>query len=130
MLISFVSFTGDQYDIAIPDDAEFSRLTLHAAETRGPSMNRTYPEGTVLVFLDNMEAEESPQFGKRYIVERERADGLREATVKTLQRDADGKAWLLPDSDDPRHQAPIEINGAEGDTIRLVGRVVYSITRE
>lgn len=122
--------TGDFYDVAVPNDTEFARLTLHAAETRGPSMNRKYAEGTVLVFLDNIEAEEQPQFGKRYIVERTGPDGLREATVKTLWQDDEGKIWLLPDSDDPRHQAPIEINGGEGDTIRLVGRVVYSVARE
>lgn len=120
----------DFYEVAVPIDEEYQNLTLHAAETRGPSMNRKYAEGTVLVFLDNIEAEEQPQFGKRYIIERTGPDGLREATVKMLWRDDEGKNWLLPDSDDPRHQAPIEINGGEGDTIRIVGRVVYSVSRE
>ncbi len=120
----------DQYMVPVPDDADLRGITLFAAETRGPSMNRRWPEGTVIVFTAGIETEDDVIIGKRYIVEWERADGLREATVKTLWRDDDGKFWLLPESDDPRHQAPIALNGNEGDTIRLVGRVVWAASRE
>lgn len=120
----------DWYDVAVPDDPHLSGVKLYGAETRGASMNRRYPEGSVVVFTDAIETEEDIEIGKRYIVERERADGLREATVKTLFRDEVGKLWLLPDSTDPRHQAPIQIDGGDDDTIRIIGKVVYSVQRD
>ena len=36
----------------------------------------------------------------------------------------------MPESTDPRHQQPIEIDGDNGDTVRMVGRVRYSVQRE
>lgn len=120
----------DCYEVAVPDDSHLQAFGLYGAEARGTSMNKRYPEGTVLVFTDAIEAEEDISFGKRYIVERERADGLREATVKLLVQDEEGTAWLWPESDDPRFQQPIAINGNDGDTIRIVGRVRYAVTRE
>ena len=120
----------DQHTVLIPDDATFRGMQLHAAETRGPSMDKVYPEGTVIVFTDYIGRGEAPIFGKRYIVERERSDGLREHTVKTLWRDAAGKAWLIPESTDPLFQQPIALDGNEGDTVRILGRVVYSVRRE
>ncbi|MBA1141737.1 LexA family transcriptional regulator [Mesorhizobium neociceri] len=120
----------DVYTEGVPDDPAWRSFTLHAAEVRGPSMNRRYPENTVLVFTDLIETGAALEPGRRYIVERERADGLREATVKKLWRDDAGKIWLLPESDDPRFQEPIPIDGGEDDTVRIVGRVVYAVSRE
>lgn len=120
----------EQYSVPVPTDDALARYTLHAAETRGPSMNRRYPEGTVLIFTDAIETHEDIIPGKRYIVERERADGLREATVKKLWRDESGRYWLLPESDDPRFQEPIPIEGSEDDTVRVIGRVRYAVSRE
>jgi len=120
----------DQYAIYIPPDVNLSGYSLYAAETRGPSMNKRYPEGTVIVFTNIIETHEELMPGKRYVIERERPDGLKEATVKLLWMDDKGKPWLLPESTDPRFQEPIPINGDEGDTIRIVGRVRYAVSRE
>ena len=118
------------YDIAIPDDPAYRSYELFGAETRGPSMNKRYPERTVLIHTSIVETGERLEIGKRYIVERERPDGTRETTVKTLSRDDDGKLWLLPESTDPRHQAPIPIDDAIDSVVRLIGRVIYSVQRE
>jgi transcriptional regulator with XRE-family HTH domain len=120
----------NQYQVPVPDEPQFRGFTLHAAETRGPSMNKRYPEGTVIVFTDIIETQADIIVGKRYIVERERADGMREATVKQLWQDETGKYWLLPESTDPLFQEPIPINGNEDDTIRIVGRVRFAVSRE
>lgn len=120
----------DQYDVPLPNDPEFEGLTLHAAELRGPSMNKRWPEGTALIFADAIQSGEDFIIGKRYIIERQRTDGLREATVKKLWRDDEGKLWLLPESTDPRFQEPISVEGNEDDTIRIVGRVRYAVSRE
>lgn len=120
----------DWYDVAVPDDPTWRPIELHAAETRGPSMNRRYPEGSALIFASMYDTEESLQPGRRYIVEHERPDGLYESTVKTLWKDDAGEFWLLPESDDPRFQAPLPLHGVDGSTIRIVGRVLYSVQRE
>lgn len=121
---------SDRFAIPIRDETDWKALELFAVETRGPSMDRIYPEGTVVVFASYHDTREPLMPGKRYIVERERADGLREATVKTLWRDDTGRLWLIPESTDPRFQEPIAIDGDDGDTIRIVGRVIYSVRRE
>ncbi|MBO9125484.1 MULTISPECIES: XRE family transcriptional regulator [unclassified Rhizobium] len=127
---SFVWPEDAWYEVAIPDDEQFRNVNLYGAELRGPSMNKRYQDGSAIIYTSMIETGEQPAFGKRYIVEIERADGLREATIKTLWKDETGKPWLLPESNDPRHQAPIDLTGAEGDTIRIVGRVAYSVQRE
>lgn len=121
----------DWYEVAVPADDALLGFKLYAAETRGPSMNRRWPEGTVVVFTNVEETKESPVVGKRYIVEREKMGGEREHTVKRLTQDANGKQWLMPESDDPRFQTPIDVEiGVEGETVKIIGRVWYSVVRE
>lgn len=119
----------DWYEVSVPDAEDLRGHQLYAAETRGASMDKVYPEGTVVVFAALRDPSDM-QVGRRYIIERQRADGLREATVKTLAQDDAGKFWLMPESTDPRHQAPIELNGDEEDRVVILGRVVYSVRRE
>lgn len=123
---------SQKYPILIPDLPEYRSIRLYAAETRGPSMNKRYPERTVIVFNDVQETGEEPMPGKRYVVERRRVSGECEHTVKTLFLDNDGKHWLLPESDDPRYQSPISVDEGTGDddTVIILGRVVFSVTRE
>lgn len=120
----------DWYDVSVPFSPGLAAMSLYGAETRGPSMNRVYPEGTVIVFTSLIERPESLEVGKRYVVEREKPDGRREATVKTLARDDTGNLWLMPDSTDPRHQEPLTLEGDDGDIVRVIGRVVYSVRPE
>ncbi len=121
---------GEWYDVAVPDDPGLRPYTLYGAQVRGPSMNRRYPEGTSLVMTDVIETQEELRIGKRYHVERRRADGMVEATVKKLWQDETGRFWLVPESDDPRYQEPIGLDGEDGDEIRIVGRVVFVVHRE
>lgn len=120
----------DQYEVAIPNDPALRAFRLEGREVRGPSMNRRYPDRTVVIISDIVETGAAFAVGKRYVVERERADGLREATVKKLWQDEAGAYWLLPESDDPRFQEPIPLEGGSDDTIRIVGRVRYAVSRE
>lgn len=122
----------DMYDVAVPTDPLLARFTLYAAETKGRSMDRRYPEGTVVVFTNIEETQESPEPGRRYIVERKRADGEKEHTVKLLHRDENGRFWLLPESTDPTFQTPIAIDDGivDGDEVRIIGRVRFAVSRE
>ena len=92
--------------------------------------DRRYPDGSALIFTSLIETREGLIPGKRYIIEIERSDGLREATVKQLWKDETGKLWLLPESTDPRYQQPVALDGAEGDMIRIVGRIRFAVQRE
>lgn len=121
----------DWYEVAVPRDEDLDGIELFAAEVRGPSMNRRYAEGSVVVCTAPWQDNEEPQPGRRYIVERRRLDGSIETTVKLLHRDPEGGMWLIAESDDPRFQAPIPINGmTEGEEIRVIGRVRYAVSRE
>ena len=120
----------DWYNVAVPDDVEYRHFALYGAQTRGPSMNKRYPEGSALIYTSIFETGESPAAGRRYIVETERPDGMREATVKTLWRDEAGEFWLLPESTDPRYQQPLRLSDGDGNVVRIVGRVVFSVLRE
>ena len=120
----------DNYSIAIPNNPQFQNIQLNGVETKGPSMNLRYPDGTILIFNSIIETKEPLRDGQRYIVERERLDGKIEATVKKLIMDNQNQFWLMPESDDPRHQTPIILKSENGDTIRIIGRVVYSVQPE
>lgn len=120
----------DWYEVAVPEDPKYATTELFGAETRGPSMNRRYPERTVLIHTSLPLTREPLEVGKRYIVERERSDGTRETTVKTLFRDEEGKHWLMPESTDPRFQAPIAVDDEIDSIVRVIGRVLYSVQRE
>jgi len=121
----------DAYDVYVPDVPELRGFRLFAAETRGPSMNRKWAEKTVVVFTNVEETMEAPVAGKRYVVERQKPGEGAEHTVKLLHQDAEGRFWLMPESDDPRFQAPISMDdGIDGETISVIGRVHFSVARE
>lgn len=120
----------DFYEVPVPADPDLAGYALYAAETRGTSMNRRYPEGTVLVYTSAIHTMEDITPGQRYIVERAAADGTLEATVKLVFRDERGKLWLIPESTDPLFQAAIPLDGGEDDTIRIIGKVRFSVARE
>lgn len=122
----------DQYPVFIPDDPMYRHFKLYGAEARGPSMNKRYPEGTVLVFAAVEETKEEPIAGKRYVVERRRPTGEREHTVKLLYVDDQGKHWLMPESTDPRFQSAISVEEGTGDedVVAIIGRVCYAVSRE
>lgn len=122
----------DRFSVSVPDLPELRPYRLYAAETRGPSMNKRYPEKTVVVFTHLEETGLAPIPGKRYIVERRRASGEAEHTVKLLFLDNDGKKWLMPESDDPRFQSPISFEEGTGDAdiVEIIGKIEFAVMRE
>lgn len=121
---------NDQYAVHINADIDVRSFKLYGAELRGASMDKWRPSGTVIIFADQIETGEEMRVGSRYVVERTNSSGEHECTVKTFWLDEDGEPWLLPESTDPRFQEPININGLDGDTIRIMGRVVYTVSKE
>lgn len=117
------------YTVPVPNDPEFQNVNLYGAETKGPSMNKRYSEGSIVVFTSIYETEEEVVPGRRYIVEK--IDGAEyEKTVKTLHQDKDGRNWLLPESTDPLFQEPYELKENGEQEVRVVGRVVWHCSKE
>lgn len=114
------------YNVPVPNKRGWLSLSLFGAEVRGNSMNRRYPEGSVVVSVLHAETGGHLQEGKPYIVDRIR-HGERERTVKILTRSR-GALWLAPDSDDASYAAfPLRAKDAE---IHIVGRVVWAHRNE
>ena len=103
------------------------RLELQAFEVSGSSMNRIYPEGTIVYAASTMSYRE-PESDDRVIVIRRDKHGLVEATLKELIIGDDGKKWLWPRSYDPEHQAPLPY--ANGDDVTVSGIVVAALVLE
>lgn len=118
----------DWYDAAFPDLEELQRLTLYGAEVRGESMNRVFPDRSI-VALSYMHGAGPRDLepGRRYHVRRTKDDGTVEETLKKLVRDEQGELWLTPESNDPHYQEWLPI-GMPGETIEIIGRVRLSIS--
>ena len=119
---------SEQRFVTIPDLQEFSKLQLYAKVIDGESMNKVYPNGSIVVFSRASQRPDEFRAGKRYHVIRQRGD-LFEETVKTLVRDSKGDYWLQPESDSPEFSA-FRLENADDTTVQISGRVRYAQTPE
>lgn len=123
----------DQEHLDIPRDPRYPKANRFALKVKGRSMDLLYPDGTHLICVNVVDADEAPTPGKKVICRRTRRDGLIEQTVKELGQDDNGKSWLIPRSTDPRHQAPIPLDG-NGDpmieSVEIVALVIGSYRQE
>jgi SOS-response transcriptional repressor LexA len=104
--------------------AGFEGAQLFALRVRGPSMDRFYPDGTMVIVCPA--AEIGVREGDHVVVRRHRG-GLCETTIKEVVREKGGIA-LWPRSTDPGFQEPIRLalarDADEGPEI--IGVVVSS----
>jgi SOS-response transcriptional repressor LexA len=116
---------SDWYTVPMPsEDPRYPGIPLFGLEVRGPSMNKVFPEGTILACVHLIHAPVDVEPGRYVIAEQVNEHGEFESTVKQLRKDADGTYWLWPCSDDPRYQTPLKVNG--GKTCRITALVVRS----
>jgi len=99
----------DWYEVPLPPDPRWPRASRFALEVRGPSMNRLFPDRSVIYCALFDDIGDEPKNGDRVVVERVNRDGLFEATVKEYVIDEDGRRWLWPRSTHPDHQQPIPL---------------------
>jgi SOS-response transcriptional repressor LexA len=104
------------YPVDVPVPERFQRKAK-ALEVRGPSMNLEYPEGSIVLWVDVLDAR-PPRHEDHVICYAYRHDDEIEATVKEL-RVVNGHRWLWPRSDDPGHQLPLDMD-SPGDHIARV----------
>jgi SOS-response transcriptional repressor LexA len=109
--------------LPISPDTRYAGKPQFALRVVGNSMNRVVQDGSYIVCVSWAELGRQPRDGDLVVVERRR-DGLIETTIKRIQI-ANRKILLMPDSDDPRWQSPIELEGGlENDEIAIAALVV------
>ncbi|MBP2297980.1 LexA family protein [Azospirillum picis] len=127
--VEAVEWNRDEwYSVSLPPHPQYPEIKRFGLEVRGPSMNRVFPEGSVVECIRFEDLGEEPQPNDYVVVERHRADGCIEATVKKLVV-MDDEPWLVPESDHPAFQRPIKLrNGHEDDveTVVIAGLVIGS----
>lgn len=115
-------------------DPEYPEVKRFGLKVLGPSMNKLYPEGTVLICIGLHDIGEDPRPGDKVICQRRRKDGLIEATVKEYVLEADGSHWLYPRSTDPRFQQPWPLekpgDDDDNDDVQIVAIVTDALIRQ
>jgi len=121
-----------QYDVPAPLLEDWADIDIHAMEVAGTSMNRYYPEGSIVYVAPIAALGRMPKNGERVVVQRVDASGLYEATLKEYVIDEAGKVWLWPRSYDPEHQAPLPYKETKRrvDNIHVLGVVIASLVLE
>lgn len=101
----------DWYSVTAPSDDRYPGIERFGLLVRGNSMDRIYPEGTILVCVRFADIARSPEPGDRVICLRRSRTGEYEATVKEYDLDAQGRHVLWPRSTQPEYQTPIILTG-------------------
>ncbi len=112
-------------DVAVWLPDEIPLADLFGMKVEGLAMDLLYPPGTLLVCAPLTTDEELVE-GRRYIVERYRADGRIEITAKEAARDRSGAWWLWPKSSQPEYQVPIPAAGTPEYRVKVAARVIRS----
>lgn len=105
----------DRYQVPMPIPERFRAYKVFGLEVGGDSMDEVYPPGSVLQCVPIMDYTVPLKSGDRVIVQRRRANGEIEATVKELVEDGP-KRWLIARSKNPIHRAPIMFPGSDTKT--------------
>ena len=101
---------AEWYEITVPADGRFGNAERFGLVVRGTSMNRLYPEGTILICVRFSDLDRMPVSGQRVICLRRSSTGEYEATVKEYEVDERGRHVLWPRSTDPEFQQPIVLD--------------------
>jgi len=116
----------EQFEVPYYPAPNVPNMPVRAFIVRGTSMNRLYPDGTMVFVASTIANKLKPVSGNKVLVSRRNADGFYEATIKELVVDENKRKWLWPRSYDPEHQAPIEYAGGRGDEVTITGVVVQA----
>jgi len=110
----------DWYAITVPIDTAYQGFHRYGLKVCGQSMNKVFPEGSVVVVINFGDLGCLPKTGDFVVaVQRCSETGQFEATVKAVQVKDDGTVILWPRSWDPAFQTPIVI--PPGDDAECAG---------
>ncbi|AXC27584.1 MULTISPECIES: LexA family transcriptional regulator [Acetobacter] len=101
----------DWYPVYTPTNIRYPNVEKFGLLVRGDSMNKVYPDGSIVIAIKFSDIGSCPQIGQRVVVVRRSVDGF-EATVKKFDKDGKGRIILWPESFSPEYQQPIILDGA------------------
>lgn len=123
--VPFETFPLYRLSLALVTSRSQTRNAVIGLVVRGESLNRIAKDGDVLIVENSRETGEQPRSGDLVVAERRRDDGgIVEVTAK---RFVNGQ--LLPESDDPRYQQPLAIGEHPGETVEVIGVVLFIVRR-
>lgn len=94
--------------VYVPEDERYRDVDKFGLLVRGTSMNKVYPEGSIIIAVRLDDLGRMPRSGERVVVlKRMDKDSGMEATIKRYEVDAEGRNILWPESYDPLYQTPI-----------------------
>lgn len=104
----------DWFTITVPADSRFPGVERFGLLVRGDSMDKVYPDGTIVIVVRYSDIGRGPFPGERVVVMRRSATGSEfEATLKEYLRDARGRHLFWPRSNDPDYQQPLIVEGTD-----------------
>lgn len=91
----------------------------------GDSMNKEYPDGTLVHVVDAGSIGYAPRHGDHVVVQRSSNGGaLVERSIKEVEIKPGGKTELWPRSTNPMWNTPIRLGGPNVDSVEVVGLVI------
>lgn len=113
-------------DVNVLIDPRYAHMNVTALKVRGPSMDRKIPDGSYVLCVSFIDLDRQPVSGEFVVVQRRKANGLTEATVKQYVVE-DGQAKLWPRSHDPRYQEPLILNGSHDDEEIVITALAFQM---
>jgi transcriptional regulator with XRE-family HTH domain len=113
-----------QYPVSVYLDPDTPNYPLQGYIVRGTSMNRIYPDGTVVFVASTISNGLHPEDGQYVLVTRRNKDGLYEASLKEYVVERDGTINLMPRSYDPEHQKPLVVDDGNAEEVTITGVVM------
>lgn len=107
--------------------APYANTPVTAMQVDGESVNKIYPNQSVVFIAPLHAIPGAPKNGQMVSVLLSRSDGTFEKTLKQFQKDENGRIWLLPQSTEPEFQAPIEYLGPKTEEVQITGVVIAAI---
>ncbi|KXU99259.1 hypothetical protein AD929_15820 [Gluconobacter potus] len=106
---------ADWYAITVPIDTAYQGFHRYGLKVCGQSMNKVFPEGSVVVVINFGDLGRLPKTGDFVVaVQRCSKTDQFEATVKAVQIRDDGTVILWPQSWDPAFQTPVVLPPQDG----------------
>lgn len=97
---------AEWYSLTVPTDDRFPGVERFGLEVVGQSMNRLYPDKSIVIAVRFGDIARGPEPGERVVVLRRSPTDEYEATLKEYARDDQGRHILWPRSTEPEFQTP------------------------
>jgi len=107
---------SEWYAITVPLDAPYAGLHRYGLLVKGDSMDKVFPEGSIVVVVNLVDLGRMPTTGEIVIaVQRSKVSDEFEATVKAVQVLDSGEMILWPQSTNPDLAMPVRVPVIKGD---------------